>query len=225
MTLCPVNMSQCGCQPQEGTNCLYATDAAARIASFYGAIIKDQADQLERYEATPPAATPPAEPDEYVHAQHDETGRLWHGKRKDIPRRYFEVSTPPAAQDAELLTERDIMMARIECDAARITALTARVAALRLERDQRVAALTRERDGARLALKSAQNDCDRAEAAEARCAEMERALRELVECHDEPPPSFGDDDDVWQQWQIANSERSVKAMRAARATLGAKGAG
>jgi hypothetical protein len=34
------------------------------------------------------------DPDEIVNAQHDETGRMWQGKRKDIPRRFFECAAP-----------------------------------------------------------------------------------------------------------------------------------
>jgi len=32
--------------------------------------------------------------DPIIHAQHDETGRMWTGPRSQLPRRYFECSAP-----------------------------------------------------------------------------------------------------------------------------------
>jgi hypothetical protein len=62
----------------------------------------------------------------------------------------------------------------------------------------------------------------RAESAERQLAQAVRvveAARELVAAHDEPCPAHDDDDDVWQQWQIDNSDRFSRAWAAARAVL------
>jgi len=42
--------------------------------------------------ATDPAAV--------IHAQHDETGRVWVGLRRWIPKRFTEIETPPDTQGA-----------------------------------------------------------------------------------------------------------------------------
>jgi hypothetical protein len=44
-----------------------------------------------RVRNTPPRSQPD---DPQVHAQHDETGRMWFGKRSEIPRRFHEVPCP-----------------------------------------------------------------------------------------------------------------------------------
>ena len=41
---------------------------------------------------------PAKDPDEIVNAQHDETGRLWQGKRSQIPPRFYECIAPAKDQ-------------------------------------------------------------------------------------------------------------------------------
>ena len=36
----------------------------------------------------------PDSADPVIHAQHDETGRMWSGPRSQLPRRYFEICSP-----------------------------------------------------------------------------------------------------------------------------------
>jgi len=44
------------------------------------------------------ALAPAKDPDEIVNAQHDETGRLWQGKRSQIPPRFYECIAPAKDQ-------------------------------------------------------------------------------------------------------------------------------
>ena len=61
----------------------HATDLAARIdAALAGAAVQ------------PPVLNERDARDPVVEAQHDETGRMWRGRRSMIPRRYFECVTP-----------------------------------------------------------------------------------------------------------------------------------
>ena len=45
-------------------------------------------------------AAPAPSADQIVHAQHDETGRMWAGPRSQLPRRYRECAAPASSADA-----------------------------------------------------------------------------------------------------------------------------
>lgn len=54
--------------------------------------------------------------EETIIAQHDETGRLWEGKRKDIPPRFAEVIVFPTPTKRISLAEFQAMYPEFEVD-------------------------------------------------------------------------------------------------------------
>jgi len=88
--------------------------------------LQDALRLVERFAQSVPKAIRPAhEPGaEIIRAQHEETGRMWEGRRDQIPRRYFEVPAPPPpdvqprvtySQACALLAEYHIALSDREC--------------------------------------------------------------------------------------------------------------